>query len=88
MVRVLAIFTKRHRKERYFNKIGAALPDSCGCWGPHPHNAGIFTMSVSMKSSWMLVAAALFAIMGVLVKYASAHFSSPELVFIDPYSAW
>ena len=29
----------------------------------------------------MLVAAALFAIMGVLVKYASAHFSSPELVF-------
>jgi len=34
-----------------------------------------------MKSSWMLVAAALFAIMGVLVKYASAHFSSPELVF-------
>ena len=34
-----------------------------------------------MKSSWMLVAAALFAVMGVLVKYASAHFSSPELVF-------
>lgn len=34
-----------------------------------------------MKSSWMLVAAALFAVMGVLVKYASANFSSPELVF-------
>lgn len=34
-----------------------------------------------MKSSWMLVAAALFAVMGVLVKHASAHFSSPELVF-------
>lgn len=34
-----------------------------------------------MKSSWMLVAAALFAVMGVLVKYASADFSSPELVF-------
>lgn len=34
-----------------------------------------------MTSSWMLVAAALFALMGVLVKHASAHFSSPELVF-------
>ena len=34
-----------------------------------------------MKSSWMLVAATLFALMGVLVKTASAHFSSPELVF-------
>lgn len=34
-----------------------------------------------MKSSWMLVAAALFALMGVLVKHASAHFSSGELVF-------
>ena len=34
-----------------------------------------------MKSSWMLVAAALFALMGVLVKHASAHFSSAELVF-------
>jgi len=34
-----------------------------------------------MKSSWMLVAAALFALMGVLVKQASTHFSSPELVF-------
>ena len=34
-----------------------------------------------MKSSWMLVAAALFALMGVLVKQASAHFSSAELVF-------
>lgn len=34
-----------------------------------------------MKSSWMLVAATLFALMGVLVKHASAHFSSPELVF-------
>ncbi|OYX25272.1 MAG: EamA family transporter [Hydrogenophilales bacterium 32-62-9] len=29
----------------------------------------------------MLVAAALFALMGVLVKHASAHFSSAELVF-------
>ena len=28
-----------------------------------------------MKSSWMLVAAALFALMGVLVKHASATFS-------------
>ena len=34
-----------------------------------------------MKSSWMLVAAALFALMGVLVKHASVHFSSAELVF-------
>lgn len=34
-----------------------------------------------MKSSWMLVAAALFALMGVLVKHTSAHFSSGELVF-------
>lgn len=34
-----------------------------------------------MKSSWMLVAATLFALMGILVKHASAHFSSPELVF-------
>ena len=34
-----------------------------------------------MKSSWMLVAATLFALIGVLVKQASAHFSSPELVF-------
>ncbi|MEQ1662154.1 MAG: DMT family transporter [Thiobacillus sp.] len=34
-----------------------------------------------MKSSWMLVAAALFALMGVLVKQASAHFSPAELVF-------
>jgi drug/metabolite transporter (DMT)-like permease len=34
-----------------------------------------------MKSSWMLVAAALFALMGVLVKHASIHFSSAELVF-------
>ena len=34
-----------------------------------------------MKSSWMLVAATLFALMGVLVKQASTHFSSAELVF-------
>jgi drug/metabolite transporter (DMT)-like permease len=34
-----------------------------------------------MKSSWMLVAAALFALMSVLVKHASAHFSPAELVF-------
>ena len=34
-----------------------------------------------MKSSWMLVASFLFAVMGVLVKLASGHFSSPELVF-------
>jgi len=34
-----------------------------------------------MKSSWMLVAAALFALMGVQVKHASAHFSPAELVF-------
>ncbi len=34
-----------------------------------------------MKSSWMLVAAALFALMSVLVKHASATFSSAELVF-------
>lgn len=34
-----------------------------------------------MKSSWMLVASFLFAIMGVLVKLASERFSSPELVF-------
>jgi drug/metabolite transporter (DMT)-like permease len=34
-----------------------------------------------MKSSWMLVAAALFALMSVLVKHASASFSPAELVF-------
>lgn len=34
-----------------------------------------------MKSSWMLVAAALFALMSVLVKHASTTFSPPELVF-------
>ncbi|MHB1144067.1 MAG: DMT family transporter [Thiobacillus sp.] len=34
-----------------------------------------------MKSSWMLVAAALFALMSVLVKHASATFSPSELVF-------
>ncbi len=34
-----------------------------------------------MKSSWMLVAAALFALMGVQVKHASVHFSPAELVF-------
>lgn len=34
-----------------------------------------------MKSSWMLVASFLFAVMGVLVKLASERFSSPELVF-------
>jgi drug/metabolite transporter (DMT)-like permease len=34
-----------------------------------------------MKSSWMLVAAALFALMSVLVKHASGTFSPAELVF-------
>ena len=34
-----------------------------------------------MKSSWMLVAAALFALMSVLVKHASISFSPAELVF-------
>jgi drug/metabolite transporter (DMT)-like permease len=34
-----------------------------------------------MKSGWMLVAAALFALMSVLVKQASATFSPAELVF-------
>jgi drug/metabolite transporter (DMT)-like permease len=34
-----------------------------------------------MKSSWMLVAAALFALMSVLVKHASVSFSPAELVF-------
>jgi len=34
-----------------------------------------------MKSSWMLVAAALFALMSVLVKHASSTFSPAELVF-------
>lgn len=34
-----------------------------------------------MKSGWMVVAAILFALMGVLVKQASADFSSAELVF-------
>jgi drug/metabolite transporter (DMT)-like permease len=34
-----------------------------------------------MKSTWMLVAGFLFALMGVLVKLASERFSSPELVF-------
>jgi drug/metabolite transporter (DMT)-like permease len=34
-----------------------------------------------MKSTWMLVAAALFGVMGVLVKIASPDFSSAELVF-------
>jgi drug/metabolite transporter (DMT)-like permease len=34
-----------------------------------------------MKSGWMLVAAALFALMSVLVKHVSASFSPAELVF-------
>jgi hypothetical protein len=34
-----------------------------------------------MKSSWILVAAALFWVMGALVKIAAADFSSAELVF-------
>lgn len=34
-----------------------------------------------MTSGWMVVAATLFALMGVLVKLASADFSSAELVF-------
>lgn len=34
-----------------------------------------------MTSGWMVVAATLFALMGVLVKIASADFSSAELVF-------
>ena len=34
-----------------------------------------------MKSSWMIVASLLFAIMGVFVKLGSAYFSSAELVF-------
>lgn len=34
-----------------------------------------------MKSSWMIVAGVLFALMGVFVKLGSQHFSSAELVF-------
>lgn len=34
-----------------------------------------------MKSTWMLVAGFMFALMGVLVKLASVRFSAPELVF-------
>lgn len=34
-----------------------------------------------MKSAWMLVAAALFGVMGALVKFAANDFSSAELVF-------
>ena len=34
-----------------------------------------------MKSTWMLVASFLFALMGALVKYAAERFSAPELVF-------
>lgn len=34
-----------------------------------------------MGALWMLVAGALFACMGVLIKYAAVHFSSNELVF-------
>lgn len=34
-----------------------------------------------MKSTWMLVAGFMFALMGVLVKLASVSFSAPELVF-------
>lgn len=34
-----------------------------------------------MRSMWMLVAAFMFACMGVLVKLGAAHFSSTELVF-------
>lgn len=34
-----------------------------------------------MKSTWMLVAGFMFALMGVLVKLASLRFSAPELVF-------
>jgi Predicted permease, DMT superfamily len=34
-----------------------------------------------MKSTWMLVAGFMFALMGVLVKLAAVRFSAPELVF-------
>ncbi len=34
-----------------------------------------------MRSMWMLVAAFMFACMGVLVKLSATHFSSTELVF-------
>ena len=34
-----------------------------------------------MQSLWMVLAALIFATMGVCVKYASAHYSSAELVF-------
>lgn len=34
-----------------------------------------------MKSTWMLVAGFMFALMGVLVKLAAERFSAPELVF-------
>lgn len=34
-----------------------------------------------MRSMWMLVAAFMFAFMGVLVKLGAAYFSSTELVF-------
>jgi drug/metabolite transporter (DMT)-like permease len=34
-----------------------------------------------MKSSWMLIAGFLFALMGVFVKLGARHFSSAELVF-------
>jgi hypothetical protein len=40
-----------------------------------------FFWSAAMKSGWMVVAAILFALMGVLVKQASGDFSSAELVF-------
>jgi drug/metabolite transporter (DMT)-like permease len=44
-------------------------------------DAARFFHPPAMKSSWMLVAAALFALMSVLVKHASASFSAAELVF-------
>lgn len=34
-----------------------------------------------MKSTWMLVAGFMFALMGALVKFSAARFSAPELVF-------
>src|SRR5512138_1275539 len=54
--------------------------DSCDARERAAEAARFFRL-YAMKSSWMLVAAALFALMGVLVKHASAHFSPAELVF-------
>jgi drug/metabolite transporter (DMT)-like permease len=64
------------------NRISNELFTNAATGGTHrPFFSPVFNETLRMKSSWMLVAAALFALMGVQVKHASPHFSSTELVF-------